>query len=77
MEVATVFVEDDEPIDLSRDGLAGATGDDAFLTELRKAATDDAPLGPRDDLLMPAGGVFDQDDLDARDGLRSRLRRRP
>ncbi|MFP5254343.1 MAG: DivIVA domain-containing protein [Acidimicrobiia bacterium] len=33
--------------------------DDAYLRELRKAMTDDAPLGPRDDL-SPHEGLFEQ-----------------
>ena len=69
----------EEPsIDLSTSA-ASASDDDPFLAELRKAVTDDEPLGPRDhDQLMPAGrGIFDQDQLDSREGLRSRLRRRP
>ncbi|CAN5723103.1 hypothetical protein BH20ACT2_BH20ACT2_24670 [soil metagenome] len=39
----------------------GGENDDAFLAELRKAMTDDEPLGPRDDERSGAG-LFDQDD---------------
>ena len=51
---------------------------DPFLAELRLAATDTAPLGPRDDLPDPfaeaSEGFFDQDGDQRRFG--SRLRRR-
>ncbi len=45
--------------------------DDAYLRELRKAMTDDSPLGPRDDL-GPQGGLFEQGD----EAPRSRFGRR-
>jgi DivIVA domain-containing protein len=45
--------------------------DDAYLRELRKAMTDDSPLGPRDDL-DPQGAMFEQ----GTDSPRSRFGRR-
>ena len=39
-----------------------AHGEDAFLSELRKAMADDEPLGPRDHLQQPSGEFFDDDD---------------
>jgi len=81
MEVATVVVDDEPDIDLSAADRSSdaAREDDPFLAELRKAVTDDEPLGPRDDddLIAAGHALFDQDQLDAREGLRSRLRRRP
>ena len=50
---------------------------DPFLAELRKAVTDDEPLGPREEEVEAAPvAVFDQDYLDGREGFRARLRRR-
>lgn len=49
----------------------GGPDDDAYLRELRKAMTDDAPLGPRDDL-GPQEGLFES----GADSPRSRFGRR-
>ena len=43
-------LEDDGPPTQPVDLLAEHPDDDAYLAELRKAMTDDSPLGPRDDL---------------------------
>ncbi len=40
----------------------GHTDDDAFLAELRRAVTDDEPLGPRDHEPTTSGGADDTDD---------------
>ena len=45
--------------------LATAAADDPFLAELRRAVTDDEPLGPRDQVSVDPSGddVHEQDDL--------------
>lgn len=44
--------------------LATAAADDPFLAELRRAVTDEEPLGPRDPVEADAaGGAADEDDL--------------
>ena len=52
-------------VDLGLDAPLGgpSDGDDAFLTELRKAMADDEPLGPRDhDEVEANDALFDDDD---------------
>jgi len=66
--------EGDEPGAATRpleDVPEGGPDDDAYLRELRKAMTDDAPLGPRDDL-GPQEGLFES----GADSPRSRFGRR-
>jgi DivIVA domain-containing protein len=56
--------DDDGPPTEAVDALGSRdAGDDEYLAELRKAMTDDSPLGPRDDE-VPLGseGFFDQSD---------------
>jgi DivIVA domain-containing protein len=45
-----------QPVDVLAERDAG---DDAYLAELRKAMTDDTPLGPRDEDDGPRGDLFD------------------
>jgi len=89
---APVAALPEEAVDVENGGTAAATADapdapearpeeeDAFLAELRRAVTDDAPLGPRDDPLPePDDDAFDlfadADDDQSRFGGRLRRRR--
>jgi hypothetical protein len=57
-------LEDDRP-GTDRGALASAAADDPFLAELRRAVTDDEPLGPRERVVVDTGGddLHDDDDL--------------
>jgi DivIVA domain-containing protein len=60
VEPAAVVAGDDPPTE-AIDALATRdAGDDEYLAELRKAMTDDSPLGPREDDDDDSGGFFDQ-----------------
>jgi hypothetical protein len=78
-EVPSAAVAADEPVEASPghdDAPPVAEDDDPFIAELRRAVTDNEPLGPRDTPLVPpdeAEGPL-HDDLDAR-RFGSRFRR--
>ncbi|CAA9249011.1 MAG: hypothetical protein AVDCRST_MAG20-2045 [uncultured Acidimicrobiales bacterium] len=55
--------------------LATAAADDPFLAELRRAVTDDEPLGPRDSVVTDASGDPGEDDDLAATMFRRRKRR--
>lgn len=73
----------DDATDEAEADAAVAAADDPFLAELRRAVSDDRPLGPRDDALAAATSEEPEDDIDlfsrGDDGagrFGSRLRRR-
>lgn len=73
----------DDATDEAEADAAVAAADDPFLAELRRAVSDDRPLGPRDDALAAATSEGPEDDIDlfsrGDDGagrFGSRLRRR-
>ena len=73
----------DDATDEAEADAALAAADDPFLAELRRAVSDDRPLGPRDDALAAATSEGPEDDIDlfsrGDDGagrFGSRLRRR-
>jgi hypothetical protein len=55
--------------------LATAAADDPFLAELRRAVTDEEPLGPRDPVVADAAGAGGEEDDPASTMFRRRKRR--